>query len=142
VRALLIPRRPRPPPPRALRRAPPPHAPPENASQPPTDRFKLRNLKRTCWWTDAVTLAEGDAFECTEMSVVIAKGVVAGVAASSPSHGGAGEVEELKKMVRRLSQTNEELLASLREAPAAEKEGGARQRPAAGSARARSKARK
>jgi hypothetical protein len=120
----------------------PPHTPPANARQPPSDRFKLRNLKRTCWWTDAVTLAEGDAFECTEMSVVIAKGVVAGVAASSPSHGGAGEVEELKKMVRRLSQTNEELLASLREAPAAEKEGGARQRPAAGSARARSKARK
>ena len=100
-------------------------------------RFKLRNEKASCLcWKSSVTLALGDAFECTELAVVVAKGVVAGVVASPH----AGEVEELRKQVRRLSATNEELLRGMQ--GAVEGGGGARQRPTAGGGRARSRARK
>ena len=104
-------------------------------------RFKLRNEKPWCvCWKSSVTLAKGDPFECTELAVVVAKGVVAGVAASPH----AGEVEELRKQVRRLSATNEELLKGMLEAVEGGGGGGggngARQRPTGG--RARSRARK
>ena len=105
-------------------------------------RFKLRNEKPWCvCWKSSVTLAKSDPFECTELAVVVAKGVVAGVAASPH----AGEMEELRKQVRRLSATNEELLKGMQEAVevgggGGGGGGGARQRPTGG--RARSRARK
>ena len=78
--------------------------------------FRLVCVKQRCCMKSEATLGASEAFQAVELASVIATGVGRGIAGSKLGGSGgdeSGEVDQLKRTVRRLSETNEALLAQL-----------------------------
>jgi hypothetical protein len=84
-------------------------------------QFRLVCVKQRCCMKSEALLGASEAFQAVELASVIATGVGRGIAGSKlvSAGGGAGagtesgEVDQLKRTVRRLSETNEALLAQI-----------------------------
>ena len=75
--------------------------------------FRLVCVKHRCCMKSEATLGASEAFQAVELASVIATGVGRGIAGSKLGGDESGEVDQLKRTVRRLSETNEALLAQL-----------------------------